>query len=133
MHVSGKDVARIDHLRIEEMPKPKIGAGEILVKVRAAAICGTDVRMLAGGAKGTDSSQPLVLGHEFAGDIVEIGSAVTGYQSRHASQQWRLIWAAVCVIYASAATDIYVQHYQAFRHQSGRRFRGIRQNSLPRR
>ena len=50
----------IHDLRIEEMPKPKIGAGEILVKVRAAAICGTDVRMLTSGAKGTDSSQPLV-------------------------------------------------------------------------
>ena len=44
----------INDLRIEEMPKPKIGAGEILVKVRAAAICGTDVRMLTSGAKGTD-------------------------------------------------------------------------------
>ena len=43
----------INDLRIEEMPKPKIGAGEILVKVRAAAICGTDVRMLTSGAKGT--------------------------------------------------------------------------------
>ena len=39
----------INDLRIEEMPKPKIGAGEILVKVRAAAICGTDVRMLTSG------------------------------------------------------------------------------------
>ena len=56
----------INDLRIEEMPKPKIGAGEILVKVRAAAICGTDVRMLTNGAKGADSSQPLVLGHQCA-------------------------------------------------------------------
>lgn len=98
----------INDLRIEEMPKPKIGAGEILVKVRAAAICGTDVRMLTSGAKGTDSSQPLVLGHEFAGDIVEIGSEVTGYQ---AGMRVAVApnMAAVCVIYASAATDIYVR------------------------
>ena len=103
----------INDLRIEEMPKPKIGAGEILVKVRAAAICGTDVRMLTSGAKGTDSSQPLVLGHEFAGDIVEIGSAVTGYQAGMRVAVAPNMGCGVCDLCVSGNGHL-CPHYQAF-------------------
>ena len=71
----------INNLRVEEIPKPRIGPDEILVKVRAAAICGTDVRMLTSGAKGVDETHPLVLGHEFAGDIVEVGAKAAGYET----------------------------------------------------
>ena len=102
----------INDLRIEEMPKPKIGAGEILVKVRAA-ICGTDVRMLTSGAKGTDSSQPLVLGHEFAGDIVEIGSGVTGYQAGMRVAVAPNMGCGVCDLCVSGNGHL-CPHYQAF-------------------
>ena len=70
----------INDLRIEEMPKPKIGAGEILVKVRAAAICGTDVRMLTSGAKGTDSSSLWCWAMSSQEILWKSGSGVTGYQ-----------------------------------------------------
>ena len=103
----------INDLRIEEMPKPKIGAGEILVKVRAAAICGTDVRMLTSGAKGTDSSQPGVLGHEFAGDIVEIGSGVTGYQAGMRVAVAPNMGCGVCDLCVSGNGHL-CPHYQAF-------------------
>jgi len=53
-------------VRLEEMPKPEIGAGEILVKVRASGICGTDVMEWYRIKKA-----PRILGHEIAGDIVE--------------------------------------------------------------
>jgi L-iditol 2-dehydrogenase len=53
-------------IRIEELPVPKIGPGEILVKVRASGICGTDVMEWYRIKKG-----PRILGHEIAGDIVE--------------------------------------------------------------
>jgi len=53
-------------VRLEEMPKPMIGAGEILVKVRASGICGTDVMEWYRIKKA-----PRILGHEIAGDIVE--------------------------------------------------------------
>jgi L-iditol 2-dehydrogenase len=53
-------------VRLEEMPKPKIEAGEILVKVRASGICGTDVMEWYRIKKA-----PRILGHEIAGDIVE--------------------------------------------------------------
>ncbi len=53
-------------IRLETMPVPKIGAGEVLVKVRSSGICGTDVMEWYRVKKG-----PRILGHEIAGDIVE--------------------------------------------------------------
>jgi L-iditol 2-dehydrogenase len=53
-------------IRLEELPIPKIGPGEILVKVRASGICGTDVMEWYRIQKA-----PRILGHEIAGDIVE--------------------------------------------------------------
>ena len=70
----------INDLRVEEVPKPKVGKNEILLKIKAAAICGTDVRMLTAGANGIDADHPLTLGHEFAGVIDEVGENVTAYQ-----------------------------------------------------
>ena len=63
-------------VRVEEAPKPKIGKGELLVKVMASGICGTDVVEWYRRDK-----VPLVLGHEIAGEIVEVGAGVTGYRS----------------------------------------------------
>ncbi len=56
-------------IRLETMPVPVIGPGEILVKVRASGICGTDVMEWYRVSKG-----PRILGHEIAGDIVETQS-----------------------------------------------------------
>ena len=53
-------------IRLEELPTPKIGPGEILVRVRASGICGTDVMEWYRLPKA-----PRILGHEIAGDIVE--------------------------------------------------------------
>jgi L-iditol 2-dehydrogenase len=53
-------------IRLEELPTPKLGPGEILVKVRASGICGTDVMEWYRIKKA-----PLILGHEIAGEIVE--------------------------------------------------------------
>ncbi|OGX39916.1 MAG: hypothetical protein A3G91_02260 [Omnitrophica WOR_2 bacterium RIFCSPLOWO2_12_FULL_50_9] len=53
-------------VRIEEIPKPVIGPGEILVKVLASGICGTDVMEWYRAPKG-----PRILGHEITGEIVE--------------------------------------------------------------
>ena len=65
-----------DDLRVEVVPEPSVGEGEVLVKVRAAMICGTDVRMLKNGSK----VMPVTLGHELAGVIADLGPTVRGYQ-----------------------------------------------------
>lgn len=69
MYYNNRDV------RLEEIPKPKIGSGEILVKVIASGICGSDVMEWYRIKKA-----PLVLGHEIAGEIVEIGEGVKKYK-----------------------------------------------------
>jgi L-iditol 2-dehydrogenase len=66
----------IDDLRVVDVPVPEIGSGDVLVRVRAALICGTDVRMLKNGAK----VSPLTLGHELSGEIAEVGRGVIGYK-----------------------------------------------------
>jgi len=62
-------------VRVEEMPKPQIGPGEILVKVIASGICGSDVMEWYRIKKA-----PLVLGHEITGDIAEVGHGVERYK-----------------------------------------------------
>lgn len=63
-------------IRLEEMPIPKISPDELLVKVVASGICGSDVLEWYRLKKA-----PLVLGHEIAGEIVEVGSAVKQFQA----------------------------------------------------
>ena len=67
-------------LRIEDIPVPEINDDEILVQVKAAALCGTDLRMYLNGAAGVDENNPLVLCHEFAGIIEKTGSRVSSYK-----------------------------------------------------
>jgi L-iditol 2-dehydrogenase len=69
MYYSNQDV------RVEERPKPKIGAGELGIKVIASGICGTDVVEWY-----RRSRVPLVLGHEIAGEIVESVAGITGFK-----------------------------------------------------
>lgn len=60
-----------DDVRIVDLPRPRIGPGEILVKVRASGICGSDVMEWYRKPKA-----PLVLGHEIAAEVVEVGKGV---------------------------------------------------------
>ena len=60
-------------VRVEEMPVPEIGPGEVLFRTRASGICGSDVLEWYRVPKA-----PIVLGHEVAGDIVALGEGVTG-------------------------------------------------------
>jgi len=65
----------LDSIRIEDMPKPKIGPDEILVEMKACGVCGSD---LMGWY--LRSRAPLVLGHEPAGVVVEAGKNVKGFR-----------------------------------------------------
>lgn len=67
-------------IRLDEVAVPEINDDEILLKTKAAAICGTDVRMWKNGQKGVDADHPLTLGHEFAGEIVKVGKNVPFYK-----------------------------------------------------
>lgn len=69
-----------ENVKVVEVDIPKIAEYEILVKVKAASICGSDVRMIKNGYKNVDEDHPLTLGHEFAGVIEEIGEQINGYK-----------------------------------------------------
>ena len=62
-------------LRLEELPIPKIGAGELLVRIRASGICGSDLMEWYRIKKA-----PLVLGHEIAGEVMELGEGVENFR-----------------------------------------------------
>ena len=68
-----------EDLRVEEVPVPKIGDREMLLKVKIACICGTDQRIYRFGHFKIPAGTKRVLGHEFAGELVEVGKDVTGY------------------------------------------------------
>lgn len=67
----------VGHLKLEERAVPEPAKGEVLVKVEAAGICGTDAHIIKGDSA---SSPPVVLGHEYAGEIVKRGEGVTAFQ-----------------------------------------------------
>jgi L-iditol 2-dehydrogenase len=61
-------------VRIEERPRPRAGAGELVFRVMASGICGSDVMEWYRRPKA-----PIVLGHEVAGEVVEIGAGLAGF------------------------------------------------------
>jgi threonine dehydrogenase-like Zn-dependent dehydrogenase len=64
-------------IRVEEVPRPKAGAGEAVIRITLTTICGTDLHIV----RGEYPVKPgLVIGHEPVGVIAELGSGVTGYQ-----------------------------------------------------
>ena len=68
MYYSNRDV------RLEELPLPKIGAGELLIRTRSSGICGSDLMEWYRIKK-----VPLVLGHEITGEVAEVGEGVEGF------------------------------------------------------
>lgn len=63
----------IDDIRLEQRPVPEIGPGELLLKTLACGLCG-------GETMAWYKKEPIVLGHEPAGEIVEVGAGVTDYK-----------------------------------------------------
>ena len=67
-------------LRIEEVPDPEPGPGELLIRVRACGTCGTDVKILNFGHH--HLVPPRVLGHEVTGEVEELGAGTKGFSRR---------------------------------------------------
>ena len=102
-----------ESLKIAEVPVPEITPNEILLKVRAASICGTDVRMYKNGYKNVSEDHPLIPGHEFSGEIVAVGENITAY---HVGQKVSVapnIGCGVCDMCVSGNTHL-CKTYDAF-------------------
>jgi L-iditol 2-dehydrogenase len=66
-------------LRVEDVPVPKIGKGELLVKVMSASICGTDLRIYHGNHRMYVPGTVRIPGHEVVGTIAEVGAEIKNY------------------------------------------------------
>jgi len=66
-------------VKVEEYPRPAIGAGEILVRVKACGLCQTDLHYIDHGTP-TFKTPPLILGHETSGIVEEVAEDVKGFQ-----------------------------------------------------
>lgn len=64
-----------EKMELREIPRPKPGPSEVLIRTRATVVCGTDIHIYRGLFKGL--KPPRVLGHEFSGEVVAIGDSVT--------------------------------------------------------
>jgi L-iditol 2-dehydrogenase len=82
-HVKGKIPATmravvyrgVNDMRLETVPVPEIGPGELLIKVATCGICGTDLKKIHTGSH----SAPRIFGHEMSGTIVKVGEDVIGF------------------------------------------------------
>jgi len=70
-------------IKIVEVPIPEIAANEVLVKVKKAAICGTDIHLYdwTNWCENVKAKNPMIIGHEFCGEVVKVGSQVTSVKA----------------------------------------------------
>jgi L-iditol 2-dehydrogenase len=66
----------INDVRLETVPVPKIGAGEILIRVHTCGVCGTDLKKIATGSH----SAPRIFGHETSGIVAAVGAGVSRFR-----------------------------------------------------
>ncbi len=67
-------------LWLEDVPEPKIGINDVLIRVKRASICGTDVHIYSWDAWAQQAIPvPMVIGHEFVGEIAQVGSNVPDF------------------------------------------------------
>jgi L-iditol 2-dehydrogenase len=94
-----------EDVRIEEAPEPTCGPDQVKLRVRNCSTCGTDVKILHNGHQ--NLSPPRIIGHEVAGEVVEVGADVAGWAPGDRAQviaavpcgechECRKGWMAVC-------------------------------------
>ncbi|MBA2596363.1 MAG: alcohol dehydrogenase catalytic domain-containing protein, partial [Chloroflexia bacterium] len=66
-------------VRVEDVPEPEPGPGDVVVQVGACGICGTDVHIIDG--EFPPARYPVIPGHEFGGEVVAVGADVTAYRA----------------------------------------------------
>jgi len=95
-----------EDMRLEKVPVPEISEGELLLRVKAAAVCGTDLRMLLNGVAGVDEANPLICAHEFSGIVEEAGVGAESFPKGARVSVAPNIGCGVCDRCASATATI---------------------------
>ena len=78
----------------QEVPEPELREDEVLIRVRACGICGSDVHGMDGSTG--RRRPPIIMGHEASGVIAEVGEKVTGWNKGDRVTFDSTIWCAVC-------------------------------------
>jgi L-iditol 2-dehydrogenase len=102
-----------ERIELQDIPVPEIDEGDMLIRVRAASICGTDVRMIRNGYRNVSEANPLTLGHEFAGYIAKTGTSVKGYSAGQRVAVAPNVGCGTCDLCVSGNTHL-CTHYEAF-------------------
>jgi len=102
-----------EDLRIQDVPTPEINNNEVLLKVKSAFVCGTDVRMFRNGYKGISEDSPLILGHELSGIITKIGRNVKGYKEGMAVTVAPNMGCGICEFCVSGNTQLCPKDFKA--------------------
>lgn len=115
-------------IRIEEIARPRPATGELLLRVHANGICGTDASEYASGPQMypihsrhplTGHEGPLVPGHEFAGHVAEIGEGVTGFAEGELVVTGAALWCGKCPQCRAGRTSICAQYGTIGLHRDG--------------
>ncbi len=99
--VVGNSIYKAPHLATKDLPVPKVGPKDVLLKIKACGVCGSDIHMLE-----TDKENyvlypglmklPAVTGHEFSGVVQEVGKEVTDLKVGDLVTAEEMIWCGEC-------------------------------------
>jgi L-iditol 2-dehydrogenase len=90
----------VNDVRLETVPVPQIGAGELLLRVHTCGVCGTDLKKIATGSH----SAPRIFGHETSGEVAAVGAGVQNFAPGD----------RVVVFHHIPCRDCYYCHHQTF-------------------
>lgn len=100
--LNGSNIWKNPKLAIREVPIPKIGSEEVLIRVKACGVCGSDVHMSEVDSEGYilfpgHSRSPCIIGHEFAGQIEEVGKKVKNLKVGGMVTAEEMNWCGECL------------------------------------
>lgn len=99
--VQGHNVWRNPRLEIKEVADPRPGPVDVIIKVKASGICGSDVHFYETASDGYIlypglTKFPVIIGHEFAGEIVEVGADVKDFRIGDRVTAEEMVWCGYC-------------------------------------
>lgn len=99
--VTGSSVWRTPRLSLETVAEPRVGPGMVLLRPKACGVCGSDVHFFETDDRGYMlypglTKFPVIIGHEFSGEIVEVGPGVTDLRPGDMVTAEEMIWCGEC-------------------------------------
>lgn len=98
----GSNVWRHTTLEVKDIPEPEVGPEDVLIRVRACGVCGSDLHLYETDEDGyliypSWTKLPVVIGHEFAGEVVAVGDNVTDFKVGDLVTGEQLHWCGKCI------------------------------------